>query len=348
MSNALFLSALLLACLALLAWGFRVLPGERWQMLATLPLRRLADGRWEGINLTWYGLLTANAYLAAVAVLVLLLGTVAVPLASILTAAAALLLVCVPASRLVARLVEGKAHIFTVGGAVFVGLLIAPWLLAAVNHLPWLAPLPVLPTLAAVAVAYAFGEGLGRLACISFGCCYGKPLAQCGCRAQKFFHRRHFVFFGATKKIAYADGLEGVGVVPVQGLTALLYCLVGVAGTGLFLAGEFGAAFVLATFVTQGWRVYSETLRADYRGTGRISAYQLMALAALPYALAIALFHPAVGVAVVPELHRGFALFGQPFLLRFLQMLWLVLFIHTGRSSVTGATLSFHVHPDRI
>ena len=348
MSNALFLSALLLACLALLAWGFRVLPGERWQMLATLPLRRLADGRWQGINLTWYGLLTANAYLAAVAVLVLLLGTVAVPLASILTAAAALLLVCVPASRLVARLVEGKAHTFTVGGAVFVGLLIAPWLLAAVNHLPWLAPLPVLPTLAAVAVAYAFGEGLGRLACISFGCCYGKPLVQCGCRAQKFFRRRHFVFFGATKKIAYADGLEGIGVVPVQGLTALLYCLVGVAGTGLFLGGEFGTAFVLTTFVTQAWRVYSETLRADYRGTGRISAYQLMALAALPYALAIALFHPAVGSAVVPELHRGFALFGQPPLFLFLQVLWLVLFIHTGRSSVTGATLSFHVHPDRI
>jgi len=348
MSNALFLSALLLACLALLFWGFRVLPGERWQMLATLPLRRLTDGRWQGINLTWYGLLTANAYLAAVAVLVLLLGTVGVPLASILAATAALLLACVPASRLVARLVEGKAHTFTVGGAVFVGLLIAPWLLAGVNRLPWLSPLPVFPALAAIAVAYAFGEGLGRLACISFGCCYGKPLAQCGGRAQKLFRRRHFVFFGATKKIAYADGLEGVGVVPVQGLTAVLYCLVGVAGTALFLNGAFNAAFVLATCVTQGWRVYSETLRADYRGVGRISAYQLMALAALPYALAIALFHPAAGSAVVPELHRGFALFGQPFLPIFLQGLWLVLFIHTGRSSVTGATLSFHVHHDRI
>ncbi len=348
MSNALFLSTLLLACLALLAWGFRVLPGERWQMLATLPLRRLDDGYWLGINLTWYGLLTANAYLAAVVMLVLLLGTVGVPLASILTAAAVLLLVCVPASRLVARLVEGKAHTFTVGGAVFVGLLIAPWVLAGVNHLPWLTPLPVLPALAAVAIAYAFGEGLGRLACISFGCCYGKPLAQCGGRAQKFFHRRHFVFFGATKKIAYADGLEGVGVVPVQGLTAVLYCLVGVAGTGLFLVGEFSAAFVLTTFVTQAWRVYSETLRADYRGEWRISAYQLMALAALPYALAITLFHRTAAYGLSPELHRGLALFGQPFLLLFLQGLWLVLFIHTGRSSVTGATLRFHVHQDRI
>jgi hypothetical protein len=30
--------------------------------------------------------------------------------------------------------------------------------------------------------------------------------------------------------------------------------------------------------VTQVWRFLSEFLRADYRGSGRISAYQVMAL----------------------------------------------------------------------
>ena len=34
--------------------------------------------------------------------------------------------------------------------------------------------------LAALAIGYILGEGLGRLACLSFGCCYGKPLDQCG------------------------------------------------------------------------------------------------------------------------------------------------------------------------
>jgi hypothetical protein len=31
-----------------------------------------------------------------------------------------------------------------------------------------------------------------------------------------------------------------------------------------------------------------------------------------------------------------------------LQGLWLAIFLYTGRSSVTGAQLTFHVHADRI
>lgn len=348
MTNELFLLLLLLGFTALLLWGFRVLPGEKWQVLATLPVRRNSNGEWQGINLTWYGLLTANAYLVAVAMLVLLLGSIGAPLGEMALATSGLLALCVPASRLVARLVEGKTHTFTVGGAVFVGLVAAPWLIEGLNRLPGVMRLPVLPTLAALAVAYAFGEGLGRLACISFGCCYGKPLSQCCPTAQKLFRRWHFAFTGATKKIAYAGGLEGVRVVPIQGLTATLYTLTGLFGAWLFLNGHFGGAFVLTTLITQAWRVYSETLRADYRGRGRFSAYQLMALLALPYTLAIALGYQDAPVTTWPELKRGLALFWQPAPLLFLQLLWLSLFLYTGRSSVTGATLSFHVHRDRV
>jgi hypothetical protein len=38
----------------------------------------------------------------------------------------------------------------------------------------------------------------------------------------------------------------------------------------------------------------------------------------------------------------------QPGTLLFLQGVWLVIFLYTGRSTVTGATLSFHVHHERI
>ena len=35
-------------------------------------------------------------------------------------------------------------------------------------------------------------------------------------------------------------------------------------------------------------------------------------------------------------------------LILFLQGIWCVMFFYTGRSTVTGATLSFHIHHDRI
>jgi prolipoprotein diacylglyceryltransferase len=345
MSDELFILLLLLICSLLLIWGFRVLPRDGWQMLASLPIKPLGNGQWQGLNLTWYGLLTANAYLAAVTMLIILLGAAGVPLAGVMVFSVLMLALCVPASRLVARIVEGKAHTFTVGGAVFVGIVAAPWLVLLVNRLSDY-QLPVLTTLAAVGIAYAFGEGLGRLACISFGCCYGKPLSACRPLLRKLFSRQHFAFHGATRKIAYAGNLEGEPVLPIQALTALLYTGSALAGTYLFLLGKTAVAFVLMILITQGWRVLSETQRADYRGKNRLSAYQVMGVLAVPYAL--------LCVPVFPDLPRSMRLlsglesFWQPGTLIFLQSLWLMLFVYTGRSTVTGAHLSFHVYRDRI
>lgn len=139
-------------------------------------------------------------------------------------------------------------------------------------------------------------------------------------------------------------------MVPVQALTALLYVLTGLIGIELFLRGFMTAAFVLTLLVTQLWRVFSEFLRADYRGSASFSAYQWMGLAALPYALACSLYFrtpPAVTPAP-PQLLLGLGDLWQPGTLLFLQGIWLLLFIYTGRSTVTGANLSFHIHRDRI
>ena len=69
MSNEMiFVSTLALMLLLLLRWGFRTLPGEEWQIIASLPVSKNISGEWRGINLTYYGLLTANAYVIAVAV----------------------------------------------------------------------------------------------------------------------------------------------------------------------------------------------------------------------------------------------------------------------------------------
>ena len=45
-------------------WGFSCLPAEKWQIVAAVPSSRTEQGHWQGINYTWYGLLTANAYLS--------------------------------------------------------------------------------------------------------------------------------------------------------------------------------------------------------------------------------------------------------------------------------------------
>ncbi len=290
MSAVLFLLIATFLLAAYLWWGFRFLPAERWQIFATVPERKNGPGSWQGINFTWYGLLTANAYLVAVAVLLVLLGSVGVPPLGTALLAAAMLCCCVPASRLVARIVEKKAHTFTVGGAVFVGIIITPFLISLLNRLvgPQLGfQIPVMAAYAAIAIAYAFGEGLGRLACISFGCCYGKPVPQDGGLLNRLFNGRGFVFQGSTKKVAYAGDLEGVEVIPVQAITAVLYTVCGLLATALFLGAHHAAAFLLATTVTQGWRSFSETMRADYRGAGRISAYQVMGLVGLLYAFAM-------------------------------------------------------------
>ena len=141
--------------------------------------------------------------------------------------------------------------------------------------------------MAALAAAYALGEGIGRLACISFGCCYGKPMDEVHPLLRRLFAGRAFVFTGATKKIAYADGLQGREIFPVQAVTATIYCAAALIGVYLFLKGYFRAAFLVPLLATQLWRFVSEFARADYRGRGRISAYQKMALAAAAYGLAV-------------------------------------------------------------
>jgi hypothetical protein len=99
--------------------------------------------------------------------------------------------------------------------------------------------------------------------------------------------------------------------------------------------------------VTQAWRFASEFLRADYRGESRISKYQLMAVLAIVYSVIIALFFPAA-TAIIPSIATGLKSLWQPSLIVLLQLLWIAVFVYTGKSQVTGSQISFHVIKDRI
>ncbi len=344
--NALLISILALLLAILLVWGFKNLPKEKWQILAAVPGTKRDDGAWTGTNFTYYGFFNAVAVVFATCVMIVATGAVSVPLSGILVVAGTVFAATLPAAGMVARLVEKKTSAFSIGGASFVGVIVAPWaVLLAGNLLGFEAP--VIPVVASLAIAYAFGEGVGRLACVSFGCCYGKPLCECGGFLRKCFHRRHFVFTGKTKKIAYAHDLDGSAVVPIQAATSVVYCVSGLLGLYLFANGFFKTAFLEALIATQAWRFASEFYRIDYRGGGKISAYQKMSLCAVVYGFAITWIFHSQGVCPV-DLFNGLKQLWNPALILALQLLGGVVFVYMGKSSVTGATLLFHVNREKI
>ncbi|MGE0087068.1 MAG: prolipoprotein diacylglyceryl transferase family protein [Desulfococcaceae bacterium] len=345
MADELLAAGLTLIFALVFNWGFRTLPGEKWQILASLPKHRNEKGQWQGENLTYYGLFNAHAYTFAVMTYIVLLGSLNTPISLILLSVCWLLSICIPASKIIARMVEKKKYTFTVGGASFAGILAAPFVVWAVNatlgnqsgfHMQ------TIPFLAVLCISYAFGEGIGRLACISFGCCYGKKLSECHPAVQKIFDKCCFVFTGSTKKIAYASAMEGEKVLPIQAVTAVLYTLSGIAGLYLFLRGFYTAAFLQSLLITQIWRCVSECFRADYRGEGRISAYQIMGILAAVYGIVLCVLSGDSQFQPADVLH-GLAYLWDPAMIFFLQALWVGVFLYTGRSKVTGSVLSFHV-----
>ncbi len=332
-----------------LRWGFRHFPQEKWQIIATIPLFKSDSGEWQGTNLTLYGLITACAYAVSVALVFVLLGALGTSPWHVFPIAAAILAVVIPASSLIARWVEKKRFTFSIGGASFAGIVVAPWVIVLADQY-WLGAqqaIPVMPALAAFAIAYAIGEGIGRLACISFGCCYGKPVATCSPFTRSLFQRWHFIFHGKTKKIAYEGKMDGQPVMPIQAITAVLYVGTGLVAILLFLVGRYATALLLALVVTQVWRVASEMLRADYRGEGRISAYQILAGVAVLYTIALTVLLPATQPAHA-DIVQGLGALWDPGMILLLLGLWTATFVHAGRSMVTTARLSFYVCEDRI
>ena len=114
----------------------------------------------------------------AIALALVLAGAARVPAHALVLVIGVLLAVALPAAGLVARVVERRRGTCTVAGAVFAAALFLPWTTLGVDVL--LGSDHAVPVISAIAVAYPIGEGIGRLACISFGCCYGRRVDDCG------------------------------------------------------------------------------------------------------------------------------------------------------------------------
>lgn len=350
MLNIIFVLGLVASLSALLYWGVRTLPGEKWQMLAVVPIAKGDDGSWHGLNLTFYGFFSATGTTFGFAIMLVLQASVGMPPFVSLLMVVFVLLVCVPASKVIAGIVERKRNTFTVAGAAFVATLILPLLALALcpvasrllHH-----ELAILPIFAAVAIGYALGESIGRLACLSFGCCYGMPLRDANPAIARLFKKHNLVIQGSTKKAAYASGLAGEPLVPVQAITSAVFGASGIVGVALFLAGQFRLAAMIPITSSWGWRACSEWLRVDYRGKSRISAYQLMAIVSLLYLGGFLVLLPATAQPA-PLLSAAFAQLASATTFLGLQLFWIALFLYYGRSRVTASTMSFHVVSERI
>jgi prolipoprotein diacylglyceryl transferase len=350
MDNVLFVFSLATLFGASFIWAFKTLPQEQWQIIASIPKAKDAEGRWRGLNLTYYGFFQATSNSLAAVMMLILLGTIGIPAIETFCLMIAIFAISWPSSRLIARLVEKKYYTFTIGGAMFAGAITAPWVVQLLNATladAFGRKIPVIPALAAASISYAYGEGFGRLSCISFGCCYGKKVEQLSQPLRRIFGSANFVFAGATKKVAYEGNMEGVHVVPIQAITAIIYTVTALVGTYLYLESYVVTALLLTMILTQVWRILSEILRADFRGKARIfSAYQLMAILVIVYLSVIVISFPA---EILPaDILTGLNLLWNPVILLLCQAHWLAIFLITGRSMVTGSTLTFFVHQDRI
>ncbi|MBF0240987.1 MAG: prolipoprotein diacylglyceryl transferase [Desulfamplus sp.] len=353
-ANLLFILSIALMMTAFMVFGFKKFPQEQWQIFAALPLIKNKIGGWKGLNLTYYGIISATAYTFSVGIVIILLGAYHIPILIQMKYIAPILMVAIPASKVVAWIVEGKSSTFTVGGASFTAIIILPWVVMGINAISE-TQMPLFCFFAAISIGYTYGEALGRLACISFGCCYGKPLSQSGRLMNRLFRKFNFVFEGETKKAAYASNLDGEPTIPIQAITSILYTITAICGTALFLSGDFKIAMLLTIVVTQLWRVVSEFFRADYRGDSGFSAYQVMALVAAFYMVAISIFvsdaipyNQLLAYSEISDIIYGVKQFWNPTTIICMEIFWVATFLYTGRSFVTGSNIFFHVIKEKI
>jgi hypothetical protein len=343
----------LFACCLLAAWifrwAFRHLPGECWQIAVAIPARVRAigdsDATWPAVNITFYGVISAVAYMLAVLAFVFLAGAANQPIAAVAIFSMLLLLVGMPASKWVALWVEGvPGH--TIGGALFavvVAVLPALWLTNVVCSAVGLPRAEPGILLAAAAIAYVLGEAIGRLACLSFGCCYGRTIDSATPLQRALYSSTATTYRGRFKKIAYASGLEGRPVIAVQSVACTALFVVFVVSVWFFWKGYTALSLIIALGLAQLWRAYSETLRADYRGRDGFTLYQGMALVGVALTLLYSWIHK-VPVPVIPTFARGLDVVVRIEVILCTQALAIVILVLMGRSYVTSSRLEYKLH----
>ncbi|HPW51372.1 MAG TPA: prolipoprotein diacylglyceryl transferase [Spirochaetota bacterium] len=342
-SNFYFLISLSAFLAAVLTAGFIFLPRERFQFLAAIPLlKNKKSGHFHSRNLTWYGLITAFSVAVSTAFFCTLASAYGFKLLTCLIFAGSILAIALPASKIIAFIVEKRKGTITVGGAAFAAVTAAPFSAYAALKISGDGNIEsILPLLAAIGCSYLIGEGIGRLSCLSFGCCYGKPLKKYSKPVKALLSPFAVRFYGNLKKASYESGYEGKKLFPIQNITAVIYSVSALVSAWIFLAGHFKISFLLSIITAFAWRIISEFFRADFRGFGKISSYQVMSFLSVIICAAAAYFLPSPDVITV-NVSNGLIIFSDVIFVIVLQFLFAAVFLYTGISSVTASEIHFY------
>lgn len=333
-------------------YGITRFPSKDRQFLASIPLKRNEDGSFQGLNVTTYGLMNGIAYTFGTSIFLFLSSSSKTDAGMIILSVLVILLICIPASKIVATIVEKKYNTFTVSGGSFVGGVLSPIIFYIFLYLHYkdsnIALSKTLILLGAISTAYLFGEGLGRLGCLSFGCCYGSRVDSLKGGLKIILSKFYTKFYGDTKKVAYEGGLEGEKTVPVQTIAVIFLNSISLFSTILFLNEFFISSFLLSVISAQLFRFFSEFLRSDFRGNRKITVYQIFSIIIIFYSIAVAYLLNRDGITQQVDLEIGLSIFYNVWVLVLLQAIFWITLIYTGISRVTYSKITFHVDGSKI
>ncbi|MCX7987914.1 MAG: prolipoprotein diacylglyceryl transferase [Thermodesulfovibrio sp.] len=325
----------LLATLSLLFFGLKNFHKDDFQFLATIPYRRSENGTYQGINLTFYGLITAISCLLSTFLFISLLKIINFPEIGTYLILTLILVVGIPSSKILATIIEGRKNTLTIGGAVFIsGLISLPITWLVLTYLDLSLDKFLLPIITAISISYAFGEGIGRLACLSFGCCYGKPIDSFS-----FLKNIDFLmvkFSCETKKAVYDGKYKEIPLLNTQALTSIVYIILAISSLLLYLFSYIKLALILSLSLTQLFRFFVEFLRDDFRGNRKVSVYQVFAIILFLYGITIAsIFNVKYDIEFTKPIYYK----SHDWMILF--VVFILTFLNSGISKVTESNIKF-------
>ncbi|MFH0976294.1 MAG: prolipoprotein diacylglyceryl transferase family protein [Spirochaetota bacterium] len=299
----LLLTAITVMSCVIWYFSFTRFTHERYQVLFCFPTEK-KENSWSGFCITWYGLIISLSFTFSFIIFVFLMGSSGISYLSVVIPVLISVAIGVLASKLLAERIEKTKATISVAAAMFTSFLLIPPSFFIYGKIFSETPIPVMIVLSSISIAFAFGEGYGRIACISFGCCYGKPVDKTGWFLRRIFHRMNFTFRGGLKKASYAGNLEGSPLVPIQGITSIVNVLTGITGIVLYYHGNFSSTLLTVIISLSAWRILSEQFRIDNRGSGKISAYQIMSLFNIGYSVFISVALYSAN-PLLPDFEKG-------------------------------------------
>ena len=238
MNDLLFLSGLGFILVHLLGWGFKHLPGERWQTLVVGTIKD-GDDHWLGSNLTYYGFFIATSQLIALTLLLILLGAMGLSLPGTILAILLILACCIPAARLIAIRSRKSATPLLLGSLLCRHPASTMAIQFSSPYSTWVNPTTSHSRLGGYVHSLYPGRRAWQARLHQLWLLLWQTAQRVQQVLQSLFTRINFIFYGATKKVAYEGRLAGEKLIPIQAITCVLYTLGALIGSYLFLIGLF-------------------------------------------------------------------------------------------------------------